>query len=228
MNSELEKIVDSILSNGELSDRSRELLMKKAEQLGVDLLDFELELESKIAQKKSSSNSQIKSQEPPKSNKEGVSKKCPSCGASAGSFATSCPDCGHEFRDIQAARSVQKLFEEMKESETRLRNQHSSKTFLQQGNIGAEIDQNNGMIISSFPVPNTKEDLLEFLAMAFNEANKKVAWLDKLNTDFGPAMYKKTWQAKCEQIIMKARLSMKDDKQTLEHVEYYAKQLGLK
>ena len=56
MNADLEKIVDSVLANGELTDRSRELLMKKAEQLGVDLLDFELELESKIAQKKASTN----------------------------------------------------------------------------------------------------------------------------------------------------------------------------
>ncbi|MDD3686201.1 MAG: hypothetical protein PHE56_05480 [Bacteroidales bacterium] len=48
MNADLEKIVNSVLINGEISDRSRGLLMKKAEQLGVDLIDFELELESKI------------------------------------------------------------------------------------------------------------------------------------------------------------------------------------
>lgn len=56
MNAELEKIVNSLLGNGELTDRSRELLMKKAEQLGVDSLDFELELENKIAKKKVSNN----------------------------------------------------------------------------------------------------------------------------------------------------------------------------
>ena len=33
---------------------------------------------------------------------------------------------------------------------------------------------------------------------------------------------------KCHQIIMKARFSMKDDKKTLEEIEVYAKQLGIK
>ena len=38
---------------------------------------------------------------------------------------------------------------------------------------------------------------------------------------------KKAWAAKCEQIIIKARFSMKDEKKTLEEIEHYAKQLGV-
>ncbi|MDD3686202.1 MAG: hypothetical protein PHE56_05485 [Bacteroidales bacterium] len=52
MNIELEKIVNSILAKGEINERSRELLMKKAETMGLDLIDFELEIESKIAFRK--------------------------------------------------------------------------------------------------------------------------------------------------------------------------------
>ena len=37
-----------------------------------------------------------------------------------------------------------------------------------------------------------------------------------------------TWFQKCEQIVMKARFSMKDDKKTLEDINYYAKELGIK
>lgn len=36
-----------------------------------------------------------------------------------------------------------------------------------------------------------------------------------------------TWKAKCEQIIMKARFLMKDDKATLDEIENYAKELKL-
>ena len=39
---------------------------------------------------------------------------------------------------------------------------------------------------------------------------------------------KNAWLAKCEQIIIKSRFSMKDDKLTLEEIEFYAKQLGIK
>ena len=35
------------------------------------------------------------------------------------------------------------------------------------------------------------------------------------------------WKNKCEQIIMKAKFSMKDDKETLNQVLFYAKKLGL-
>ena len=45
MHPDLENIVNSLLSKGEITERSRELLMKKAEQLGVDAIDFELDLE---------------------------------------------------------------------------------------------------------------------------------------------------------------------------------------
>jgi hypothetical protein len=37
----------------------------------------------------------------------------------------------------------------------------------------------------------------------------------------------KAWLAKSEQIIIKARIAMKDDKKTLEEIEGYAKQLGI-
>ena len=36
------------------------------------------------------------------------------------------------------------------------------------------------------------------------------------------------WKAKCEQLIMKARLSMKDDPNTLAEIEKYAKELKIK
>ena len=37
----------------------------------------------------------------------------------------------------------------------------------------------------------------------------------------------KAWKAKCEQVIIKARFSMKDDKKTLDEIEEYAKQLKI-
>lgn len=80
--------------------------------------------------------------------------------------------------------------------------------------------------ISSFPVPNTKEDLLEFLSIASSEAKKKLSmFIMHAHPD---AVLKKAWKSKCEQVITKARLSMKEDKRTLEEIESYAKQLKIK
>ncbi len=40
--------------------------------------------------------------------------------------------------------------------------------------------------------------------------------------------FRNAWRAKCEQIIMKARFAMKDDKKTLNEIEFYAKILNIK
>lgn len=249
MNAELEKIVDSVLANGELTDRSRELLMKKAEQLGVDLLDFELELESKIAQKKASTNGPlpIYSSNTPQSNKDGDLKKCPSCGAPVQSFATKCSDCGHEYRNTNASFTVQNLNDKLMKIEEVVRKDYfdnkmdrnvypkgglmrEEKIMMKlQAQIDLEIEatctDRKINFISTFPIPNTKEDILEILAIGVPEAKRKLSFWE--NAQQSKGKMKKAWAAKCEQIIIKARFSMKDDKKTLEEIEHYAKQLGV-
>lgn len=231
MNVELENAVDSVLANGELTERSRELLMKKAEQLGVDLLDFELELESKISQKKASMSGSLpiySSSASPKSNKEGDLKKCPSCGAPVQSFATKCGDCGHEFSGIKSASSIERLYDELQKIEETERSRNRSWAQKIDGDMGIQkgVATRQASAISSFPVPNTKEDLLEFLSIASSEAKKKLSmFIMHAHPD---AVLKKAWKSKCEQVITKARLSMKEDKRTLEEIESYAKQLKIK
>ena len=79
-------------------------------------------------------------------------------------------------------------------------------------------------IIQNFPIPNTKEDILEFLALALPLA-KKTGFFeqDEVKKEMYPI-----WKAKCEQIIMKARFSMKDDPETLAEINEYGKQIGIK
>lgn len=230
MNAELEKIVDSVLANGELTDRSRELLMKKAEQLGVDLLDFELDLESKIAQKKASTSGPLPicSSTTPQSNKEGVLKKCPSCGAPVHSFVSKCGDCGHEFRNIEAVNSIKALHLELQKGEEDERNRPRSWAEKLDGELAVAkaVANKQKSIITSFPVPNAKEDLLEFLSVASSEASKKLGFF--IASVHPEAVLKNAWLAKCEQIILKSRLTFKDDKKTLDEIEYYAKQLNIK
>ena len=240
MNPELEKTIDSMLANGELSDRSRELLMKKAEQLGVDLLDFELELESKIAKMKSAKVAQTQMNEPPKqSNKEGDLKKCPSCGAPVESFNTKCVECGHEFRNINHSQSVEKLFDMLNELESQ-RPADETNPLKALGSLyakafsgssimgGSKHESQKSAIIRNFPISNTKEDILEFLSLAVPMAKKKGGSGGGLVEIIAHNKLVPTWHSKCEQIIMKARFSMKEDNATLSEIEFYAKQLGIK
>ena len=90
------------------------------------------------------------------------------------------------------------------------------------------IDKQKASLINGFPVPTTKEDILEFISMATPLAKPATkimifSGLDAVEYDIA-----KAWKAKCAQAIMKARFSMKDDKATLAEIERYAKELKIK
>ena len=94
---------------------------------------------------------------------------------------------------------------------------------------GDKVTEKKKSIISGFPIPNTKDDILEFLSTAIPNAKQKGNFFtkqqpeNKSHNDLAP-----TWHSKCEQIIMKAKFSMKDDKKTLEEIMSYAQELGIK
>ena len=71
--------------------------------------------------------------------------KCPSCGSSIPSNAVACPYCGSEIRGREAVSSFKNLFDSLKDVESEEK----------------KID-----IIKAFPVPNNKEDIIEFMLMA--------------------------------------------------------------
>ena len=84
-------------------------------------------------------------------------------------------------------------------------------------------------IISNFPVPTTKEDILEFLSLAVPKAKQIGNFLSKNNPENkAHNEFVQVWKTKCEQIIMKAKFSMKEDKKALEEIMQYANELGIK
>ena len=94
-NKELEKLIEMALMDGELTEKEKQILFKKAEKFGVDLDEFEMVLDAKLFEKQKDSKS---TNSAPKSDKLGDVKKCPACGSIAQSFASKCADCGTEFR----------------------------------------------------------------------------------------------------------------------------------
>ena len=244
-NEQIENLIKIALNDGELSEKEKQILFKKAEAEGIDLDEFEMVLESRLFDKQKSINQQspppvsINQTDSPKSNKMGDVKKCPSCGGIVETFSTSCGDCGHSFNNIEAVSSAQKLHDQLqeieKEERNRVRTKVSSFTSRLTGPAADEIQADRQMeeriktrkasLISSFPIPNSKEDILEFLSMAIPEAGKKPNFLMRLGAT--GALYK-AWLSKAEQIIMKARFSMKEDKKILEEINYYAIELGIK
>ena len=229
MHPEIEKLIDIALADGQITEKERNVILKKATELGVDTDEVDT-LDGKLHQ--------LEANKPKQKEKVGNIKTCPACGASVKAFTTKCSDCGHEFRGIEESRTVNNLHNQLLEIEKKVRNSESSKGIQSNFMSGPAnelmlqrpIMDAKASIIQTFPIPNTKEDLLEFLILAkSNVSGISIGFVDKLiGSQSHRINYKKAWLAKCEQVIMKARFSMKDDKNTLEEIEFYAKQLGIK
>jgi hypothetical protein len=240
MNPEIENLINMALADGEVTEKERGIILRKAEALGIDRDEVEMILDGKIAlQKRELGHSQLSKENI--SNKAGDIKKCPSCGASVQAFATKCSDCGHEFRNIDSANSIKELIKKLEDAELIARNAKSSGGLV--GGLMSMIDGETAIekriyeakssVLTTFPIPNTKEDILEFLALSVSQVNSiKIGAMIKFAGTSGTYGYKITfknaWTSIANKVIMKARFSMKEDKKTLEEIEYYAKQLNIK
>jgi hypothetical protein len=92
MHPEIENLINMALADGEVTEKERGIILRKAEELGEDKDEVEMILDGKLhqlqdTQKKQNGNS-----------KHGVIKKCPHCGAPAKSFTDKCDACGEDFR----------------------------------------------------------------------------------------------------------------------------------
>lgn len=105
---------------------------------------------------------------------EGVVHKCPQCGEVIESFTAKCPSCGHEFRDVRTG-SVLYAFSKKLEAAT--------------------TQDEQERLIRSFYIPNTKEDLTEFIIFATT------------NIEANPNC-EKAWIAKLDQTYQKAKLAL--------------------
>ena len=87
MNPEIEKLIDLSLVDGEITDKERSVILKKAVKLGEDPDEVEMILDARLHESK-----KLKTKE-----KVGNIKVCPSCGESVKSFQLNCSGCGHEL-----------------------------------------------------------------------------------------------------------------------------------
>lgn len=250
-NEQIENLINIALADGELTEKEKQILFKKAEVAGIDLDEFEMVLESKLIEKQQTLKSVAPSVAAPKSDKFGDVRKCPSCAAILQSFQTKCDDCGHEFANIDAVQSSQKLFDLLQAATLRnskaltdiehqknqrlesLSQKHNSdsglvKVFagksraqnqeeeredlireLDRGRstIEKSIQKEKANIIKNFPVPNSKEDLLELLAMATSNS---------YDNDGYVGVEEEVWIQKTDQIYSKIQIVSSKDPEILE------------
>ena len=128
---------------------------------------------------------------------DGEIHRCPNCGDILDAYESVCETCGYERRGTKATSSVQELARKLEAIESQRPPKKAASIFTQaftQGHI-SKTDEQKINLIQSFPIPNTKEDVMEFMLLAINNIS------GTNSSDIRIA-----WQAKLDQIHQKASM----------------------
>ena len=135
---------------------------------------------------------------------EGDVHKCPNCGEILNSFTVECPACGYELRNIKSSTAIREFSLKLEQIEAS-RGKGKRKLF---GNGNAErenINKQRVNLIRNFSIPNTKEDVLEFMILAASNINLKSEPSESEREECD------AWKAKFEQAYQKAEYQFGED-----------------
>lgn len=158
------------------------------------------------------------------SEKQGDLNKCPACGALVPAFATHCEECSYEFRNVGANSSVVDLSNRIDAvyRECDRLEQDGMYDYTVDGDVHTNENKKDEdlykklcAVITNFPVPNTREDILELLHFILPKI--------QLNTTSDRAVF--AWRQKYVEIISRAKVAYKNDNNMLAELALYEKQL---
>lgn len=160
---ELENLIQATLEDGILEEYEKAALVKRAQAEGVDLTELEIYINSLLQkrQRELEKEKSAKMEKHAQEKKEAFGRTCPSCGKQVPPMTLKC-ECGYEFTTAKSSTSVQMLMEKIE----KINYGNTSDIKLREKQICDTIEM--------FPVPNTKEDILEFLSMAISKLKNKV------------------------------------------------------
>jgi hypothetical protein len=201
MNPEIEKLIELTLIDGQLSEKERVVIINKAISLGIEQDEIEVIIEGKLQQIQATN---LK----PNKEKIGNIKTCPACGASIKSMKMSCDDCGHEFTNIEATKSVVGLLNRINALQ---------RTQNEKENV---FNQRKAEVINNTAIPNSKEDLIEFLTICSSQSRVLFS-----NRGYGKVL--SAWSRKGYEALSKGKLLFKDDPNNLKIIEGFQNKLLL-
>ncbi len=151
----------------------------------------------------------------------GVIVKCPNCGQPISNIDVICPSCGYQITGRAASNSVQRLQAELMAVE------NSRKEITGLGILKKMLDgegeeeiicKKKATLIGSFPIPNTIEEIAEFVILAASNINVSLSKASlgnrfgRTGNDFkaGERGISDAWVGKLQQAYQKAELMFSD------------------
>ena len=148
---ELENLIQATLEDGILEDKEKAALIKRAQAEGVDIAELEIYINSILQKRKREADKEKNAKQ------EQIAQKKKKA-------LRTCPKCGYELSDQKAVSSVQILADKIEKISKQFTNEDVNKDDVYDQIINT---------ISLAPVPNSKQDIIEFLALSCTKAKHK-------------------------------------------------------
>ena len=212
---ELEELIDAALADGVLTEKEKQILLKKAKAQGIDLDEFEMVLDAKALKVQQSQSVR------PAKEKKGNIITCPNCGAPVSALAGVCPECGHEFTGVKANSSAKLLAEKLEKVTP-----HVGKG-ADEDDKQASIWNQMATIVSSFPIPNAKADLFEFAVSMKTKMTIKLGGIASTSQDAGATLMAAYLNKYQESMIKIMSLYSADDPVFSNLIDHYKKDVKI-
>ncbi len=170
---ELENLIQATLEDGVLEEYEKAALVKRAQNEGVDLTELEIYIQSILQRRKRelAKEEDAKQEEIDKKKQEALGPVCPKCHKQVPPLTLKC-DCGYEFVKKNNTSSIQLLFDKISKIQSQPLKTTDSMTPEYRGEMAHRTEQIISLI-QLCPVPNTKEDIIEFLSLAAPNSKTK-------------------------------------------------------
>ncbi len=151
--------------------------------------------------------------------------KCPNCGSAINRLSATCAYCGTQIANKEASKTVKQFAEELAKIEAEAPETRQARGYwgayarlINQSYADKTFDRKVSLI-KSFPIPNTVEEISEFILLACASIDVNFGKKTKRNAlagNPGSTVYKdislaNTWVNKLEQAYNKAMISFPND-----------------
>lgn len=212
---DLQKLLDIALQDGIITDKERSILHNKAKAIGQDIDELDMIIEGelyKIEQEKKQ----------PKI-------ECPNCGSPILKTAIKCSFCKYEISksEISGKNFIKQLQQKLEQIDKDAYEMNSRRKGLFSPEYAPiQVAMNKASIITTFTMPNDKENLIEFFLFCDSNADahsntSKFTFDGILNKHYFPA-----WYGKAKMGYEKLIFFINDDEDVKQIINKYKDKYG--
>ena len=134
--------------------------------------------------------------------------KCPNCGNPLNGMTAVCPLCGYELRSVGSSGSVADFAKQLTKIEQGRNTVIDSLSKAVSGRVANPTDEKIAGLIRNYVIPNTKEDIFEFMLLASANLNTEaIVALDRRKNSFsGQKIAHRQEQSGISEIVLNAWL----------------------